>query len=922
MNKRSDKSLMEKCLGYFQSKRQLDEEIHEISNQPFCVDENYIDEKISELRKSCPNKIDDDFCVELKRRIKSTFEFYQDEGEALLSDYFHVDWYPDEARERNYWIRYFEWLKGKNPDFGNKENKLDSNTDAIVNLLGNPTSPDPFAVRGLVMGDVQSGKTATYIGVITKAVDAGYRVVILLTGLTESLRRQTQRRVNEGFVGYDSEKMKKVGVGITSTLPVPRAMTSTRTDYKGNTDQNTASAISKLDNVPLILVCKKNVSVLKKVIAGLKNLNTSEANKKIDAPLLVIDDEADNASVNTNKPDNDPTQINQRIRKLLALFRQSSYVGFTATPFANVFIQPTSPDDMENDDLFPRDFIYSLNAPSNYVGPSSVFSKNGKFHGCLVDLNDALSNSDVFSFKHGKDWDGDKLFPSFYESIIAFCLANSIRDLRGDRNSHRSMLINMSRFIDVQNRIAEIADYYLSEIKKTVRLFGKQNDDSALTNPVMSKIHWVWMEQYEKCGFGWEEVKNALYDAIKHIKVVVVNSKSAASLNYEENKAEGLRVIAVGGLALSRGLTLEGLMTSYFYRNTCTYDVLMQMGRWFGYRPNYADIVRIWIPAVSSKWYGEIADAVELMRRDIAVMISQKKTPREFGIRVRNDSDELGITASNKMRNTVNRVERTSFYGGVFENTFVTKNPQENEHNWDLVDELSTELPPADASVKKPYYRNVPLKAVLRLLEGLCIPKISVQFDREQIVAFLKKTKDLALSKWDVLIMSKENDDEEISGFSKPVILKNGLCVNPILRSCTVGPEAIAVSGGKSHIGSRDTKYGLSKEQIDVVHRKRDEEGKEGTSQKMYMIPGRNPLLIVYAVTPNFQDMSFGMAGAKENWELCRENFPGRGSLVAFSVAFPRTENMTNDEAHLYTVNRGADYYERAGIESGTEEDQ
>ena len=931
MSNAGNVSKIEIFVALFNALRLADQHKAESENKHFLMDESYIDQKIEEIAGQY--NLSETDREELKNFIKSTYDFYQDEGEALLSNYNHVNWYPEEGKTRPYWERYYEWLKAKNPEFGSENSKFNFNTDAITNLLGNPNSDDPFQVRGLVMGDVQSGKTGTYIGLICKAVDAGYKVVILLTGMTENLRIQTQRRVNEGFVGYDSENFCQVGVGVDSSLIIPRSMTSTQTDYKGkNINQNTATAISRFDNNPLILVCKKNVTVLKKVIQGLSALNTTAARKKIDAPLLLIDDEADNASINTNKPEYDPTKINHSIRVLLSLFRQASYVGFTATPFANVFIQPTNPDEMEKDDLFPRDFIYSLKAPDNYIGPSSVFSMDGKYRHCLVYLRDYVQNKDFFSYGHKKNWDGDKLFPSFYEAIITFCLANAIRDIRGDTTTHRSMLINMSRFVAVQKRITVIAKEYLDDVRKTAKIFGGTKDSVAMANPMMREIHRVFELHYQgKCGVEWSKIKRALYKAIKSIKIATVNSKGADKLDYEGNKATGLRVIAVGGLALSRGLTLEGLIVSYFFRNTSTYDVLMQMGRWFGYRPKYGDLMRIWITESSARWYGEIAEAIEVMRKDITTMIARRKTPIEFGIRVRNDSDDLGITASNKMRNTVDRVERSSFYGTVFENTFVNKDVDDNERNWAAVDRLSLSLPAPDPGVKKPYYRDIPVQSILELLEEIVVPKVSLQFDREQLLNFIKTSNDPILSKWDVLIMTKDADDDEEerdgAEINLPkdktieVTLANGLKINTILRKCVALLDSVAISGGKSHIGSRDTKYGLTQEQLEQAKQERIDEGLSGTSQKMYLVKGRNPLLIIYAIRPKIFDFSDGPEVAYENFQLIMDTSLGHGCFVGFSIGIPRN-GQEGGESHIYKVNRDADYYKKAGFNVEEEEDE
>ena len=285
-----------------------------------------------------------------------------------------------------------------------------------MSYIGNPKEEIPYSIRGLVVGDVQSGKTSNYIGLISKAADAGYKVIFLLTGTIESLRRQTQIRVEEGFIGYDSVNAVDVGVGRGEKTPI--AFTSREKDFVGSNDQNTTYKISS-NSEPMIFVIKKNVSVLKKIYASLKNINTNQFNQKIDAPMIMIDDEADNASINTNKPENDPTKINNYIRKILALFSRNSYVGFTATPFANVFISYDTDNEMLADDLFPKDFIYALESPSNYCGARKYFFEKNNNIEFIQD-----SNNDIFPMSHKKDWQGDYLFGSFYKSINTFLLVN------------------------------------------------------------------------------------------------------------------------------------------------------------------------------------------------------------------------------------------------------------------------------------------------------------------------------------------------------------------------------------------------------------------------------------------------------------------------------------------------------------------
>ena len=538
-------------------------------------------------------------------------------------------------------------------------------------------------------------------------------------------------------------------------------------------------------------------------------------------------------------------------------------------------------------------------------------------------LKDYLENESLFSYSHKKDWEGDKLFPSFYDSIITFCLANAIRDLRGetkhnsDITDHRSMLINMSRFKNVQYKIKAITDEYLNEVKKTSRLFGHQSDEKALANPTMAQIHLVWQKQYEgKVSFSWNQIKSRLYESISPIETVVINSASKSKLDYEAHKISGWRVIAIGGLALSRGLTLEGLVVSYFFRNTSTYDVLMQMGRWFGYRPNYGDIVRIWISKVSARWYLEIAQSIEILREDITRMVGLKITPEKFGVRVRDDSEELGITAANKMRNAIDRIDREdgSFYGRIFETTLLSQELPDNMENWDNVNDLCNDLPSRDPSVSQPYFRKIPKARIAEFVKRIIVPSISVQFDREQIARFIDTNTDKGLDFWDVLFVSKTID---VEGEGTEVKLPHEIVVNAIVRTCVItNSGCIAVSGDSTHIGSRDTKAGLTSKQIKEIEATKDP--RVGTSQKLYMYKGRPPLLIIYAI-----DARPNPADTKLQEAIRIMSSTSQGVFPAFSVCFPRNDETTS-ETHIYKVNKNADYYRGAGYttESGKEPEE
>lgn len=542
-----------------------------------------------------------------KTRIFTDMEYeykiVHNKGQAIFNDYDKKrEWYSNfKIQDNFFWSRYKDYLINHSSISRISINLLDDVTlPDIMNCLGNPNDvlDKPRLRRGLIIGDVQSGKTATYTGLICKAADAGYKVVILLTGITENLRRQTQERIDEGIVGITLkkegkiEKYPRVGVGLDNKQIKATSVTSTLNDFVGNCNKITMSLAS---NSLVLFVIKKNVSVLQRLFNWLREQNIDPIKGYVDVPMLLIDDEADNASVNTRKDETDPTRTNKLIRQICNLFMNSTYVGFTATPFANVFIDPDSVDAMQHADLFPEHFIYALEAPSNYVGADKIFYPEGTFYHNLRYITDITEpdyaseeykdlaqnspevlNSGLFYYKHKKEWNG--ILPgSLREAILCFCLANVVRDLRGQSKEPRSMLVNMSRFIHVQKVITEHVAIWFEEIFNDIRV--NFNNDASKNHhlPLYTELCSIWEKHFSNVtDVTFERVskKVSLLAALEKIEVKMVNgSKQSASLNYKENPS--LRVIAIGGLALSRGLTLEGLMVSYFYRNTATFDVLM-----------------------------------------------------------------------------------------------------------------------------------------------------------------------------------------------------------------------------------------------------------------------------------------------------------------------------------------------------------
>ena len=864
-----------------------------------------LDTSINTLRYTISTEERED----LIKTIKSSFDVYQEEGSAILGDYEHdYSWYEkliESLDESNsYWGNYRYYLLTTKNFPIKVVDTINFDMNKVMSYIGNPNQDCPYNTRGLVVGDVQSGKTSNYIALITKAADAGYKVFFVLTGTIESLRRQTQIRIEEGFVGYDVVNGVDVGVGRQQDK-MPRSFTSRNKDFVSSDDQNTLYNTS--NSTPMIFVVKKNVSVLSKIYSSLKKLNTKHEGQKITQSCLVIDDEADNASINTNKPNNDPTKINSYIRKILSLFTKTAYVGFTATPFANVFIGYDSNDAMLKDDLFPKDFIYALKSPSNYFGAKQYFVNDNSNIRIIDDFDE-----NKFPLKHKKEFEpnASNMFESFFEAINCFLLINAIRDLRekSNKNTHRSMLINMTRFTNVQFCISSIVEDYLDKIKRDVKQCSYISNNLALENNSIKSLRQTYDNQFANISkFSWEDVLHSLYESIKNIVIRVVNSsKNSKKLDYESYKKVGLRVIAIGGLALSRGLTLEGLCVSYFYRNTAVFDVLMQMGRWFGYKEEYADLCRIYLTKKSKTYYAEISKSIEELKNEIDKMGREKKTPTEYGIRVRNDSLDLIITASNKMRGTKVVIDRKSFYGNLFETSYLYRDLHINECNIDYLNELFKDisLSKKDNSIAHPYFRDIPTSVVLKFINEVTFNEDNGSFDKDQIVKFINKHPK-EITKFDVLIMGG-NSSKIFTGWNGKVTS------NLVTRKYDIQNDIIRMNGQRAHLwGKLDTKNGLSKEIIKL----------NGIDEKTakaedYLIKGRNPLLIVYLVDPGEYARSNDEYTSKEDManELKfikdLENSKYK-YLLGIAIGFPKSETNKNDENAKYVVNRTQNYYER-----------
>ena len=626
---------------------------------------------------------------------------------------------------------------------------LDHDTDQVLDQCGDPSEALAGARRGMVMGHVQSGKTTNYSALICKAADAGYKVIILLAGITNSLRTQTQERLDETFIG----KKSVFGPVAPELMPIQNFASKRRVPSYGTTRD--ADFISGRDgmffslsghNEPIIFVTKKNKGVLERLRDWLGDQEDAAT-----FPLILIDDEADNASINTAKDPRRTTAINGVIREILSRFPRSAYVGYTATPFANIFIDPDTPVDMETDDLFPRHFIKALDPPTNYVGSRRVFWEQGDLRQPMVRVVDDYRS--VLPLAHKAHELPTTLPASLLKATRVFCLTRAVRIVRDQGSKHCSMMVNVSRFNAVQDVVHGLLYEYLTLVREAVTVHAGLPGGG--TDPVMHELRDTFEEEFGGLDVEYDDVLPVLLEALSSIQTRVINMRGGL-LDYSAHREHGLHVIAVGGLALSRGLTLEGLTVSYILRNTAASDTLMQMARWFGYRPGYEEICRLYLPKVSLDHYEDVDAATEELRLEVKRMERLRMTPADFGLKVRQSQLALRVTAANKMRTATVITIAQDYSARHVEGHALINSAEVNSRNEQLAASLFDaigEPQPVPGGLLWSKVSAAPVMELLRAFE--CSPvqsDLSRISDTSLLVDYLSDRLRGELAEWDVAI--------------------------------------------------------------------------------------------------------------------------------------------------------------------------
>jgi hypothetical protein len=735
----------------------------------------------------------------LIRDLETLYSIWMAQGTILEDKQDHIPWLPDRKAKINwdFWNRYRRYLEEEKGWSPATVDRLEQLTDSILERLEEPQRLGDWSRRGMVVGQVQSGKTSNYTGLICKAVDAGYKLIIVLAGLHNSLRSQTQLRLDEGFLGWDSQNNRAfntgnrfIGAGLIPTGKQLRALPVTSSAEKGDFSKKIADQCGAAPGGadPILMIVKKNKTVLNNLVKWALNWANADPQlgRKVvrNSPLLVIDDEADNASVNTKEvrldntgiphEEQEATAINKLIRQLLHSFEKTAYVGYTATPFANIFIHPQVRTSEHGEDLFPRHFIINLPTPSNYVGPVQVFGLDAD---STVDL-ESVSGLDIVRIVEDQDeWmpTGHKkehvppyLPSSLKEAIRAFILSCAVRFWRGQTTAHNSMLVHVTRFTAVQELINQLVKDELTSLQRRLRY----SEGNAL-NQILSEFEYLWNNDFVPTSQSiigtelqptipfpeWKDIIPLLHQATARIQVKKINGTAKDILDYW-GSPNGLSVIAIGGDKLSRGLTLEGLSVSYYLRPSKMYDTLMQMGRWFGYRPGYLDLCRLYTTDELVEWYQHITVASEELRKEFDYMANMSATPEEFGLKVRTHPSGLIITGANKMRQGT--VMQLSFAGTISETYLFYKDENTIRRNLRATEELMLGLRTYAVERNNFIWKQVSGSKIIDFLSNYQSHPNARLANTKSLIDYIEaQLKQNELVSWTIALISKKNADNK-----------------------------------------------------------------------------------------------------------------------------------------------------------------
>jgi hypothetical protein len=577
--------------------------------------------------------------------------------------------------------------------------------------------------------------------------------------------------------------------------------------------------------------------------------------------MLIIDDESDYGSINYKEKE-DPTVINKRIRELLSLFSKGSYVAYTATPYANIFIDHEATNEEIGDDLFPKDFIYALDAPSNYFGARKIFLDTNNEH--LREIDDFSSS---IPLNHKIHHIVPELPESLLEAIRQFIINVAIRDLRAQTGQHNSMLVHVSRFTAIHQQMAILIDRYITEIKKEVNAYGHLSDALNQSSTIGDLKETFELSSLEE---SWPSVLRSLCATINTVIVREAHRKSKIPLEYRNDIATN--AIVIGGASLSRGFTLEGLSVSYFLRTTVFYDTLMQMGRWFGYRTGYEDLCKIFMPQSLMTNFAYIVEATEELIFNLKKMEEAKRTPSDFGLVVREHPESLlQITARNKQKNTQTYVSSMNLNGCLKETVRLSKDSEVRNGNREALERIVRTL------VNK-YERKKSNEYLWTDVDQTLVGEFLQEFKTYQTdslgaknlmpIRHIQEYVKTVPTNWDVAIYNgKSNTEYKIEGIS----------INPEVRNEFIDNVDFIQFGQRKLSSGNPEDIALDDSVKLEIKKKQFERGERTAFARSKM---KNPLLMLHLIEATGFDKK----------------------LAAFGVCFPNN-NLSNGQTVSYKVN-------------------
>lgn len=692
-------------------------------------------------------------------------------------------WYPGPRAEDRNWASLMTILResGWNED---AISQVDQASTKVVAQLPDPFG-DEYQCRGLVLGYVQSGKTTNFTAVIAKAADAGYRFFIVLSGVHNGLRLQTQDRLNDQLWEHNPHLWHRL---------------TDEDDFRPTA--NVDALLAAGGDQRVLAIVKKNGPRLR----ALKNWLFAAREDVLRAcPLLIIDDEADQASVNTAKPEREPTRINGIIRGLLNGLPKSAYIGYTATPFANVLIDPKN-----YEDLFPRDFIVDLPRPDRYIGPEAIFGREPLEFDPDGDIDEghdfvrSVPDEELPDLRPKGAKARHEFEPEVTDSLDAalryFLLSTAARRARNVGNPHATALVHTSQFTDVHMRTAEVIRSHLTALANRVA----RGD-----GPLLNALEAQWEEEstavpadaFAHAPVPWETVSARLPAVASDCELIVDNSRSDVRLEYDDTRPRV--IVAVGGNTLSRGLTLEGLSVSFFVRTASAYDTLLQMGRWFGYRNGYADLTRIWMTDDMREWFHHLATVEQEIRYDVARYEVEHVTPEQLAPRIRTHP-KLAVTAAAKMQHAVRA--NLSYDGRRLQTIlFNHRNPEWLGGNIDAVRSLVGRVAEAPRRTVRPgivAIGPVPSDEILHFLKEYRFHENSRDLDSKLMTQYIsERLEDGELTHFSIAIMARDETADPRLGSVDLGLGRDVRCINRARLKVIGGPDYADI---KALMGSAD----------------------------------------------------------------------------------------------------------------------